>query len=268
MEDRPFETTSREKDLFWNLNGSTKTKLRCQNCETHFNNLKQGVCSPAEDARLYRAEIKKNKRSIHLFSANILTPQVVSSLRVHTYSNSHLRYKHTHSCRNDKRIHNQNWWTEEKANEPVYCCNTPAPSSPFFSTRCCRRSREEALKDHQPYPRAVCRLQANMLACFHLLLLPLLLSRVAERTMGSFVPVCVRCDEPRAWGRTHNTAHCCHFLCWSREVSYFGFIAGLLTTHKDITASCFGVSIAAPMDFFFSFRKTKCSAFAFKARWG
>lgn len=113
---------------------------------------------------------------------------------------------------------------------------------------------EAALKDHQLYPRVMWRLQANMLACFHLLLLPLLLSGVAGRTMGSFVPVCVGCDEPRALGRTLNTAYCCHFLCWSREVSYFGFIGGLLTNHEHITANHFRVSNIAQMDFFFPFQ--------------
>lgn len=39
---------------------------------------------------------------------------------------------------NDERIHNQNWWTEEKLNEPVHFCDAPAPSAPFFSRR--RRS--------------------------------------------------------------------------------------------------------------------------------
>lgn len=36
---------------------------------------------------------------------------------------------------NDERIHNQNWWTEEKANEHMHWYSAPAPSSLFFSTR-------------------------------------------------------------------------------------------------------------------------------------
>lgn len=108
-----------------------------------------------------------------------------------------------------------------------------------------------SLGAHQLYPRCMCGLQANMLACFYLLLLPVLLSRAAGRTMGSFVPVCVRCDEPGALGRTHNTAHFCHSLCWSREFSFFEFIGGWLTTHEHISANHF--TNADQMDFFFFF---------------
>ena len=123
----------------------------------------------------------------------------------------------------------------------MYCCAAPAPPSPFFST----------LQEESLYPSIMCGLQANMLACFYLLLLPVLLSRVAGRTMGSFVPVCVRCDEPGALGRTHNTAHFCHSLCWSREVSFFEFIGGWLTTHEHISANHF--RNADQMDFFYFF---------------
>lgn len=124
--------------------------VRCQNCQT--------VLTVWHITHDCQNKQKKLDFSINLtFQSREETPDVSCHMCAHmqTLSGS----KNPHNCsvgRNDERIHNQNWWTEGKANEPIHCCNAPAPSSPFFSSL-------------EKWSRVMCRLQANMPACFHLL---------------------------------------------------------------------------------------------------
>lgn len=92
----------------------------------------------------------------------------------------HTCIKTTHIQRNDERVHKQNWWTEEKLNEAVRLCNASAPSpqssahvaagaSATFKKKKERKKKSIDLNPpSQPPTLILCRLQANMLACFHL----------------------------------------------------------------------------------------------------
>lgn len=123
-----------------------------------------------------------------------------------------------------------------------------------------------ALKNYHLYASVMCRLQANMLACFHLLLLLLLMSRVAGGTMGSFVPVCVRCDEPRALGRT--PLHCTLLSFPLLEPRGFLFWIYRWFVNNSRAHFCqplgnfpFGVSNTVQMDFLLSEVESFCSCY-------
>lgn len=63
------------------------------------------------------------------------------------------------------------------------------------------------------------------------------MSGVGRGTVGCFVPLCVRCDEPE--NIRAEPQHCTLLSSPVPEhrASYFGCIGGLLTTHGHITAN-------------------------------
>jgi len=57
---------------------------------------------------------------------------------------------------------------KKKANEPMHCCNKPAPFH-YFSTHANAAAAAAAMKNYQRFPRVMCRPPANMPASFHFL---------------------------------------------------------------------------------------------------
>ena len=134
---RWFESRKLEN---WSLNSEMKM---CQNCKP--------ILTIRHETRDCQSKItakkKEDGKHPHFESSEEAT-SVLAFSRLSAYANSqevktHTHtHTHTHTWRCDERLNNQNWWTEENTNEPVYCCAAPATPSPFFSTRCCRRESQ------------------------------------------------------------------------------------------------------------------------------
>lgn len=111
-----------------------------------------------------------------------------------------------------------------------------------------------ALTDHQLDSGVMCWLQANMVACFHLLLLLLLLSGVCWKNYGL---LCSSLCQMRRTKSNRAYPQPCPLLSFplleQKRDFYFGFIGGFLTAQEHIAVSWTLLKI--DFQFLFSWRK-------------